>query len=109
MVTATSVMVVTKMGNTVPRVGLEPTSLAFRASVLPLHLHHVVSLTSLLYVLNYSIFHPEHIQLGNPSRSWSAHVQNNGSDDPRSIIEYALILSIIYSYYLLLINCEENG
>ena len=28
---------VMKMGNTVPRVGLEPTSLAFWASVLPLH------------------------------------------------------------------------
>ena len=27
---------VTKMGNIVPRVGLEPTSLPFRASVLPL-------------------------------------------------------------------------
>ena len=26
-----------KMGNIVPRVGLEPASLAFRASVLPLH------------------------------------------------------------------------
>ena len=34
---ATSVMGVTTMGNTVPRVGFEPTSLAFRASVLPLH------------------------------------------------------------------------
>ena len=30
------VMGVTKMGNIVPKVGLEPTSLAFRASVLPL-------------------------------------------------------------------------
>ena len=39
MVTATSVVGVMKMGNTVPRAGLEPTSLAFRASVL--HLHHV--------------------------------------------------------------------
>ena len=28
---------VMKMGNIVPRVGLEPTSVAFRASVLPLH------------------------------------------------------------------------
>ena len=28
---------VMKMGNTAPREGLEPTSLAFRASVLPLH------------------------------------------------------------------------
>ena len=36
MVTATSVMGVTKMGNTVPRAGFEPTSLAFRDSVLPL-------------------------------------------------------------------------
>ena len=35
-------MGVTKMGNTVPRAGLEPTSLAFQASVLPLH--HVGSL-----------------------------------------------------------------
>ena len=34
MVTATSVVGVMKMGNTVPRVGLEPTSLAFWASVL---------------------------------------------------------------------------
>ena len=33
----TSVMVVMKMGNTVPRAGFKPTSLAFRASVLPLH------------------------------------------------------------------------
>ena len=33
-----------KMGNTVPRVGLEPTSLAFWASVLPLH--HTGSLMS---------------------------------------------------------------
>ena len=31
------VMGVMKMGNTVPRVGLEPTSLAFWASVLSLH------------------------------------------------------------------------
>ena len=31
---------VMKMGNTVPRVGLKPTSLSFRASMLPLH--HVV-------------------------------------------------------------------
>ena len=31
-----SVVGVTKMGNTLPKVGLGPTSLAFRASVLPL-------------------------------------------------------------------------
>ena len=37
----TSVMGVMKMGNNVPSVGLEPTSLAFQASVLPLH--HVAS------------------------------------------------------------------
>ena len=36
-----------KMGNTIPGAGLEPTSMAFGASVLPLH--HVGSLTSLLY------------------------------------------------------------
>ena len=41
------VMGVMKMGNTVPRAGLEPTSLTFRASVLPLH--NVGSLMSLLY------------------------------------------------------------
>ena len=34
---ATSVMGMTKMGNIVPRAGLELTSLAFRASVLALH------------------------------------------------------------------------
>ena len=33
----TTVVGVMKMGNTVPRAGLEPTSLALRASVLPLH------------------------------------------------------------------------
>ena len=37
MVMATSVAGVTKMGNSVTRVGIEPTSLAFRASALPLH------------------------------------------------------------------------
>ena len=36
-----------KMGNIVPRVGIGPTSLAFRASMLPLH--HAGFLTSLLY------------------------------------------------------------
>ena len=41
------VMGVMKMGNIVPRAGLEPTSLAFQASVLPLH--HVGSLMSPLY------------------------------------------------------------
>ena len=40
-------MGVIKMGNTVPRVGIEPTSHAFRASVLPLH--HVGSLMSALH------------------------------------------------------------
>ena len=42
-----SVMGVTKIGNIVPRVGPEPTFLAFRASVLPLH--HIGSLMSPLY------------------------------------------------------------
>ena len=37
LVTATSLMDVTKMGNIVPRAGIEPTSLAFCVSVLPLH------------------------------------------------------------------------
>ena len=37
-------MGVMKMGNTLPRVGIEPTSLAFQASVLLLH--HVGSLMS---------------------------------------------------------------
>ena len=35
LVTATSVMAVTKMGNIVPRAGFEPASLAFWTSVLP--------------------------------------------------------------------------
>ena len=39
MVTATSVMGVMKMGNTVPRAGLELTSLALRTSMQPLY-HH---------------------------------------------------------------------
>ena len=43
----TNVMVVMKMGNIVPRAGFETIYLAFRASVLPLH--HVGSLTLLLY------------------------------------------------------------
>ena len=47
MVMATSVMDVMKMENIVPRVGLEPTSLVFQASLLPFH--HISSLTSLLY------------------------------------------------------------
>ena len=47
MVMATSVVGVIKMGNTVPWAGIEPTSLAFRASVLPLH--HVDYLKSPLY------------------------------------------------------------
>ena len=37
MVTETSIMGEMKMGNSVPRAGIEPTSLAFWASVLPLH------------------------------------------------------------------------
>ena len=47
MVTATSVMGAMKMGNTVPRIGLKPTFLAFWAPVLPFH--HVGSLMSRLY------------------------------------------------------------
>ena len=42
-----TVMGVMKMGNIVPRAGLKPTSLAFWASMLPLH--QVGSLTALLY------------------------------------------------------------
>ena len=42
-----SVVGVVKMGNIVPRVVIENASLAFRASVLPLH--HVSSLMSPLY------------------------------------------------------------
>ena len=48
MVRETSVVDVTKMGNTVPRVGLKPAYLAFQASVLPLH--HIGFLPSLLYL-----------------------------------------------------------
>ena len=44
---ATSLIGVMKMGNIVPRAGLEPTSLAFWASVLPLH--HLGPLMSPLY------------------------------------------------------------
>ena len=44
----TNVVGVTKMGNILPRVGIEHTSLAFQASVLTLH--HVGSLMSLLYL-----------------------------------------------------------
>ena len=47
MVTATSVMGVTKIENIVLRAGLKTTSLAFRTSVL--RLHHVSSLMSPLY------------------------------------------------------------
>ena len=43
----TCVVGVTKMGDIVPRVGIEPTSLAFQASVLPLH--HIGSLMSPLF------------------------------------------------------------
>ena len=39
---------VMKMGNNVPRAGLKPISLAFRASVLPLH--HIGSLMSSPYI-----------------------------------------------------------
>ena len=46
--TATSVMSVMKMGNTVHRAGFEPTSLELWPSVLPLH--HVSSLMSLPYL-----------------------------------------------------------
>ena len=42
-----TVVGVMKMGNTMPRVGLEPTSLPFWASVLPLH--HIGCLVSPLY------------------------------------------------------------
>ena len=42
-----SAMGVTKMGNIVPKAGLYPTSLAFRASILPLH--HVGSVMSPLH------------------------------------------------------------
>ena len=41
MVTKTSVLGMIKMGNIVPRVGIEPTSLEFQAS--DLRLHHVGS------------------------------------------------------------------
>ena len=37
MVMATSVMRMMKMGNIVPRAGIEPTSLAFQGSALPFH------------------------------------------------------------------------
>ena len=47
MVTAISVLDVMKMGNIVPRAGLEPTSLHIQASVLPLH--HVGSLMLPMY------------------------------------------------------------
>ena len=47
MVSATSGMDVMKMGKIVPKAGLEPTSRAFQASVLPLH--NVGSLMLLLY------------------------------------------------------------
>ena len=44
MVMTTSVIGVMKMENTVPRAGIKTTSMAFRASVLPLH--HVGSMMS---------------------------------------------------------------
>ena len=40
---------VTKMGNIVSRVGIEPTSLVFQASVLPLHNVMSDTLMSILY------------------------------------------------------------
>ena len=43
----TSVMGAMQMGNIVPEGGIEPTSLALQASVLPLH--HTGSLMSILY------------------------------------------------------------
>ena len=43
----TSIVGVMKMGNIVPRAGIEPISLAFSVSVLPLH--HIGSLMSPLY------------------------------------------------------------
>ena len=43
-------MSVTKMGNTVPRTGLETTSLAFRASVLP---HRPLSLYGVMVAHHY--------------------------------------------------------
>ena len=48
MVTATSVVGVTKMGTTVPRMGIEPKSLSFWTSVL--QLHDIGSLMSPLYL-----------------------------------------------------------
>ena len=48
MVTATSVMAEMKTGNIGPRMGIEPTSLAFWASVIPSH--HVGSLMSLITI-----------------------------------------------------------
>ena len=39
---------VTKIGNIVLREGLEPTSLVFRASVLPVHLHYAYQSMQLL-------------------------------------------------------------
>ena len=47
MVTTTSVVGVVKMGNSVPRAGLESTSLAFQASMVPFH--YACSLMSPLY------------------------------------------------------------
>ena len=47
---ATSVVGVMKMGNMVPRVGIEPTSLTFWATMLPLY--HVGSLVSPLCPLS---------------------------------------------------------
>ena len=49
LVTATRVMGMTKMGNIVPRVGVEPTSVGFWASVL--QLYQEASLMSPLYPL----------------------------------------------------------
>ena len=59
----TSVMCVMKMGNIVPRVGPEQTSLAFWASVLPLH--HICSLMSPQFP------HPPAVGLCSSSPQWS--------------------------------------
>ena len=41
-----------KMGNTVPKVGLEPISLAFRASMLPLHHIDFPDVTGVMKMVN---------------------------------------------------------
>ena len=47
LVMATSVMGVMKMGNIVPTAGIEPTSLAFRASVLTITPHRIPDVTTI--------------------------------------------------------------